>query len=117
MNDRSTKEPGRDPQELPRLLVARERAGDAAGMASLYQPDAVLDCGGGRLARGREAIRQFYAGLIAKGVVFEIAEQRAPIVNGDLALTSTRLPNGGGLPRSRAVRAMGRGPGVRRPPR
>lgn len=95
MNDRSSRKPARDPQELARLLVAREQAGDAEGMASLYEPDAVLDGGGGRLVRGREAIRDFYSGLIAKEVVFDLAEQRPAIVSGDLSLTSARLPDGG----------------------
>jgi ketosteroid isomerase-like protein len=86
--------PARDPQDLARFLIARQRAGDADGMAALYETDAVLDCGGGRLARGRDAIRTFYADLIAKGGGFELGDQRPAIVRGDLALSSTRLPNG-----------------------
>ena len=57
MNDQAGREPARDPLDLARLLVARELAGDVDGMAELYEPDAVLDCGGGKLARGRQAIR------------------------------------------------------------
>jgi uncharacterized protein (TIGR02246 family) len=87
-------EPASDPQDLAHLLVARQRAGDAAGMAALYAPDAVLDCGDGRLARGRDAICVFYAELIAAGVKFQIEDQRPALISGDLALTSTRLPNG-----------------------
>jgi ketosteroid isomerase-like protein len=86
--------PARDPQDLARLLIARELAGDADGMAALYEPGAILDCGKGRVAAGREAIREFYAGLIAQGRKFELGQQRPAFVNGDLALTSTRLPNG-----------------------
>jgi ketosteroid isomerase-like protein len=63
-------------------------------MAALYEPDAVMALRNGGLEAGREAIRQFYAGLIAQGRKFELGEQRPAIVNGDLALTSTRLPNG-----------------------
>jgi ketosteroid isomerase-like protein len=84
----------RDPQDLARLLVSRRRAGHADGMAALYEPDAVLDCGGGTLARGRDAIRAFYAGVVASGRKFELGDQRPAIVNGDVALTSTRLANG-----------------------
>ena len=87
-------EPARDPQNLSRFLIARQKAGDADGMAALYEPDAILDCGGGRLAHGRDAIRTFYADLIAKGVKFELGDQRPAIHCGDLALTSTRLPSG-----------------------
>jgi len=83
-----------DPQDLERLLVSRERAGDVDGMVALYEPHAVLDHGGGQLAVGREAIRAFYAGVVAAGRKFEFGDQRAAIVSGDLALTSTRLPDG-----------------------
>jgi len=55
---------------------------------------AVLDCGEGQLLQGREAIRAFYAGLVATGRKFAFGDQRAAIISGDLALTSTRLPNG-----------------------
>jgi ketosteroid isomerase-like protein len=83
-----------DPQDLERLLVSRERAGDVDGMVALYEPHAVLDYGGGQLAVGREAIRKFYAGLVATGRKFDLGDQRAAIVSGDLALTSTRVPDG-----------------------
>jgi hypothetical protein len=64
-------------------------------MAARDERDAILDCGGGNLARGRDAIRAFYAGVVASGRKFELGDQRPAIVNGDVALTSTRLPNGG----------------------
>jgi ketosteroid isomerase-like protein len=94
MRDEVGREPARDPQDLERLLVSRERAGDVDGMAALYEPDAVLDRGDGRLTRGREAIRAFYAELVAMGRKFELGDQRPAITSGDLALTSTRLPDG-----------------------
>lgn len=94
MADKVSREPARDPQDLERLLVSRERAGDVDGMAALYESHAVLDCGGGRLTLGREAIRAFYAGLVAIGRTFDFGDQRPAIISGDLALTSTRLPDG-----------------------
>ena len=94
MANQVSREPARDPQDLERLLVSRERAGDVDGMAALYEPNAVLDCGGGRLMLGREAIRTFYAGLVAMGRKFDFGDQRPAIISGDLALTSTRLPDG-----------------------
>ena len=94
MADELSREPARDPQDLERLLVSRERAGDVDGMAALYEPHAVLDCGGGRLTLGREAIRAFYAGLVAMGRKFDFGDQRPAIISGDLALSSTRLPDG-----------------------
>jgi len=58
MPDESSREPARDPQDLERLLVARQRAGDVEGMMALYEPHAVVDCGEGRLLQGKEAIRR-----------------------------------------------------------
>ena len=48
MSDESSSEPARDPQELERLLVARQRAGNIEGMMVLYEPDAIVDCGDGK---------------------------------------------------------------------
>jgi len=95
MGDETGREPARDPQDLERLLVSRERAGDVDGMAALYEPHAVLDCGDGRLTLGRETIRAFYADLVATGRKFDFGDQRPAIISGDLALTSTRSPDGG----------------------
>jgi ketosteroid isomerase-like protein len=94
MADDAGREPARDPQDLERLLVSRERAGDVEGMMALYEPHAVIDCGDGRLLRGTEAIRSFFAGVVATGRKFEFGEQRPAVIGGDLALTSTRLPDG-----------------------
>jgi hypothetical protein len=94
MGNEVSREPARDPQDLERLLISRERAGDVDGMASLYESHAVLDCGDGRLTLGREAIRAFYVGLVAMGRKFDFGDQRPAMINGDLALTSTRLPDG-----------------------
>ena len=88
------REPARDPQDLERLLVSRERAGDVEGMAALYEPAAVLVGDDGRLVRGKEAIREFYAAVVASRRKFSFGEQRAALISGDLALTSTRMPDG-----------------------
>ena len=63
-------------------------------MAALYEPDAVLDCGDSPLLHGREAIRTFYAELVATGRKFEFGDQRAALISGDLALTSTCATDG-----------------------
>jgi hypothetical protein len=94
MNDPTRREPVLDPQELERLLVSRENAGDVDGMTALFEPDAVIDCGGGRLVRGNEAIRAFYVEIVAASRKFAMGEQRPALICGDLALTSTRLPDG-----------------------
>jgi hypothetical protein len=83
-----------DPQELERLLVARQHAGDVEGMTALFEADAVIDCGEGKLVRGRDAIRAFYVEIVADGRKFAMGEQRPALICGDLAMTSTRLPDG-----------------------
>jgi ketosteroid isomerase-like protein len=94
MSEQTKSGPAYDPQDLERLLVSRENIGDVDGMAALYEPDALLDRGGERLVRGREAIRTFFGELVAGGRKFEKGEQRAAMVCGDLALTSTRQVDG-----------------------
>ena len=94
MMDEPFRELAREPDDLERLLVSRQRAGDVEGMTGLYETDAVIDCGGGRLVRGKEAIRAFFAELVATGRKFQFGDQRPALVSGDLALTSTRSPDG-----------------------
>jgi len=43
---------------------------------------------------GREAIRAFYGKLVALGRKFDFGDQRPAIISGDVALTSTRVPDG-----------------------
>jgi hypothetical protein len=88
------RELAQDPQDLERLLVSRERVGDIDAMTALYEPGAVLDCGDGRLVVGKEAIREFYAGVVALGRQYDFGDQRPAIITGESALTSTRLPDG-----------------------
>jgi len=94
MNDHVNKEPVRDPQDLEPLLISRQHQGDVDGMTALFEEDAVIDCGDGRFIRGREAIRAYYVEVVAAGRKFAVGEQRPALICGDLALTSTRLPDG-----------------------
>jgi uncharacterized protein (TIGR02246 family) len=94
VRDSPSRDPAREPQDLERLLVARQHAGDVDGMAALYEPDAVLDTADGRPNVGREAIRAFFAAVVASGRKFQVGTQRPAVVSGNLALTSTRLPDG-----------------------
>src|SRR6266545_7731161 len=84
-----------DPQDLERLLVARQHAGDIDGMVELFEPDAVVDVGEGRLIHGQDAIRRYFEELRAEGRRFNVGVQQDALVSGDLALTSTRSPGGG----------------------
>lgn len=86
--------PARDPQDLERLLVERQHQGDIDGMVALFEADAVIDCGDGRFVRGHEAIRALYVEITEAGRKFAWGEQRPALIAGDLALTSTKLPDG-----------------------
>jgi len=94
MTGELSREPARDPQDLERLLIARQWAGDVSGMAALYEEDAVLDSGDGTLAIGKEAIRAHFEEFTATGNKFAAGSQSPAVVSGDLALTSTHLPDG-----------------------
>lgn len=74
--------------------MARANAGDLDGLMALYEPDAVLATGADTHARGAAAIRAFFEAARVDGVRFDAGAQRPAIVSGDLALTSTRLPDG-----------------------
>jgi hypothetical protein len=58
------------------------------------EPDAAVDAGEGRLLRGKDAVRAHFLRGVAEGRKFQFGEQRPAVINGDLALTSTRLPDG-----------------------
>ncbi|MDX8465256.1 nuclear transport factor 2 family protein [Mesorhizobium sp. VK23B] len=94
MSDTASRGPARDPQDLERMLIERQWAGDIEGMLALFEPDAVVDSGAGELTRGREAIRALFEKSSATGRKFQRGEQRPALVNGNLALTSTKLPDG-----------------------
>jgi hypothetical protein len=42
----------------------------------------------------QEAIRAYFAGVVTTGRKFAVGEQRPAVISGDLAFTSTRLPDG-----------------------
>jgi ketosteroid isomerase-like protein len=88
------REPARDPQDLERFLVARQRSGDIEGMVALFEPDAVIHTDDGRVVRGHAEMRTYYRELAATGRVFRMGEQQPALVNGELALTSTRSLGG-----------------------
>ena len=87
-------EPARaaQPEDLSRLFIERANAGDAEGLAELYEAEAVLALPDGQTAVGAAAIRRFYAQLLADRPTFTPGPQRPPLRNGDWALTSTRIP-------------------------
>ncbi|MEU4326670.1 YybH family protein [Nonomuraea dietziae] len=91
------------PEDITRLFVERSNAGDAAGVAELYEQDAVLAYPPGSQTVGREAIRELWAKVLANRPRFEPEEPLPTLISGDLALTSTPPRDGAGA-RAQVVR-------------
>ena len=77
------------PEDLTRLFVERANAGDAAGLAALYEPDAVVAFPPGQMTVGRDAIKALYDELLAAKPHFRLETSLTTLVLGDLALTAT----------------------------
>src|SRR3954451_765653 len=77
------------PEDITRLFVERSNAGDAEGVAALYEEDAVLAYPPGRTTVGRAAIQELWAMVLASGARFSPETPLPTLVSGDLALTST----------------------------
>ncbi len=94
--ERAAPEQATEPEDLARLFVQRARKGDAAGMAELYEPDAVLGYPPGQVTVGRAAIRAVCEKLVAAAPPFQVEEPLPTLRFGELALTSTRPADGTG---------------------
>jgi ketosteroid isomerase-like protein len=82
------------PEQIGQLFLECLNAGDLEGLMSLYEEGAVLANSSGTFLIGHEQIRGFYRSLISRKLTFEPGVQSVPLVQGGLALTSTRIPNG-----------------------
>jgi hypothetical protein len=94
MTRQTERQPARDPQDLERLLIDRQHVGDVEGMVALFERQAVVDCGEGKVLHGRDEIRHYFTEVVASGRKFARGQQQPALICGDLALTSTRLPDG-----------------------
>ena len=88
MSDRTTK--AVRPEDLARLFVERANAGDAEGLAALYEPDAVLAFPPGQETVGRDSIKKVMEQMLAHAPTFAVEEPLPTLMHGDIALTSTR---------------------------
>ena len=91
------------PEDLTRLFVARSNAGDANGVAALYEEHAVMAYPPGGQTVGRDAIRALWASVLAHAPRFEQEEPLPTLISGDIALTSTPPKDGAGA-RAQVVR-------------
>lgn len=91
------------PEDITRLFVERSNAGDAAGVAALYEEDAVMAFPPGRFTVGRDAIRALWEKVLAGGPRFEPEPPLPTLISGDIALTSTPPKDGAGA-RAQVVR-------------
>ena len=78
------------PEDVTRLVTERLNAGDAAGVAALYEPQAVLAYPADQPVTGREAIQAIYQQMADAGLKFAIETPLPTVRFEDLALTSTR---------------------------
>ena len=86
-----------EPEEVTRLVAERVNAGDAAGAAALYEPEAVLAYPADRPTTGRAAIQAVYQRLVDAGMRFGIEPPLPTVRFEDLALTSTRSADNTGV--------------------
>jgi len=90
-------EKARQPEDLTRLFVARANDRDAAGIAALYEPGAVMAYPPGAETTGREAIRALWEKVLANAPRFEPESPLPTLVSGDIALTASVARDGTGV--------------------
>jgi uncharacterized protein (TIGR02246 family) len=99
MNERipmSENERALRPEDLTRLFVERANAGDAEGVAELYEEQAVMAYPPGSQTVGRDAIRGLWAKVLTNSPHFEQEPPLPTLISGDIALTSTAPKDGAG---------------------
>lgn len=87
-------EPARTPDDITRLWVERANAGDAAGLAALYEEDATMAFPADNFIRGRSAIQAAFQHMLDNRASYPHEELVPTVVSGDLALTGTISQDG-----------------------
>jgi len=100
------------PEDVARLVIERLNAGDAAGVAALYEPQAVLAYPADHPTTGREAIRAIYQQMVDAEVQFGSESPLPTVKFENLALTSTRSADNNGV-RVQVLRQQGDGSWLR----
>ena len=84
------------PEDLTRLFVERANEGDAAGIAALYEEQAVMAYPPGSQTVGRDAIRALWEKVLANAPRFEQEPPLPTLISDGIALTSTPPKDGAG---------------------
>ena len=108
----ATNEKAQKPEDLTRLFVERANEGDAAGLAALYEEEAVMAYPPGQLTVGRDAIQALWEKILANAPQFTPEPSLPTLVSGDIALTSTPPKDGAGA-RAQVVRRQADGTWLR----
>jgi ketosteroid isomerase-like protein len=99
----ATDEKATRPEDITRLFVERANAKDAAGIAALYEEEAVMAYPPGEVTIGRAAIRKLWEEVLAHAPHFEQEPPLRTLIIDDIALTSTVAKDGAGA-RAQVVR-------------
>lgn len=91
------------PEDITRLFVERSNAGDAAGVAALYEENAVIAYPPGQQTVGRAAIQEMWEKVLADRPHFEPEPPLPTLISGDIALTATPPKDAAGA-RAQVVR-------------
>jgi len=100
------------PEDLTRLFVEFGNAGDAEGLAGLYEPDAVVAFPPGTMTAGRDAIKALYEQMLAAKPHFRLETPLPTLLLGDIALTATPALDEAGA-RAQVVRRQSDGSWLR----
>jgi uncharacterized protein (TIGR02246 family) len=91
------REKAHTPEDITRLFVQRANAGDAEGLAALYEPDAVMAFPPGSETVGRDAIQEVLQAMLEHGPSEFPQEELLPTLRiDDIALTATKPADGTG---------------------
>ena len=101
-----------EPEDLTRLFVEFGNAGDVEGLASLYEPDAIVAFPPGKLTVGRDAIKALYEQMLAAKPHFQLETPLPTLLMGDIALTATPALDEAGA-RAQVVRRQADGSWLR----
>jgi ketosteroid isomerase-like protein len=93
----TTYEKAATPNDITRLFVEFANAKDAAGLASLYEVDAVMAYPPGCVTEGRAAILELWTNALPHMPNMEIEDSFTTLISEGIALTGTPAKDGAGV--------------------